>query len=134
MDVGLRQRVWRRAAGRCEYCRLPHDLDVLPFQVDHVRPIKHGGQTVFENLALSCLSCNARKGPNLTGIDPETGTVRTLFDPRNQDWDEQFHWEGARLVGLTPSARATVEVLGINAPQRIEHRQLLIAAGAWVQE
>ena len=129
MHAGLREQVWNRAAGRCEYCHVPHELDLLPFQVDHIRPIKHGGRTVLENLALSCLPCNAHKGPNLAGIDPETGSVAALFDPRRKSWAEHFQWDGPRLVGLTASARATITVLAINAPRRVAHRRLLLAAG-----
>lgn len=129
MDARLRRKVFDRAGGRCEYCRLPQELDVLPFQVDHVQPIKHGGQTDPDNLAASCLACNARKGPNLAGIDPESGEIAPLYDPRRQRWAEHFQWDGPRLVGLTPTGRATVAVLAINAPPRVEHRRLLMAAG-----
>jgi hypothetical protein len=129
MDAGLRRKVSDRADGRCEYCQLPQEFDVLPFQVDHIRPIKHGGQTLLTNLALSCFSCNVRKGPNLSGIDPQTDQVELLFNPRHDIWSEHFRWDGPRLVGLTSQARATIEVLAINAPSRIEHRGLLVAAG-----
>ena len=29
----------------------------------------------MDNLALACIDCNLHKGPNLTGIDPETNQV-----------------------------------------------------------
>ena len=59
-------------------------------QVDHVIPEKHRGPTAMENLALTCYNCNAHKGPNLTGIDPETGDVTEIFNPRTNSWDEQL--------------------------------------------
>ena len=43
--------------------------------IEHVRPRKHGGTDDGDNLALTCIDCNLRKGPNLTGIDPGTGAV-----------------------------------------------------------
>jgi hypothetical protein len=43
---------------------------------------QHGGGDDADNLALACPDCNLRKGPNLTGIDPETGAVVRLFHPR----------------------------------------------------
>jgi 5-methylcytosine-specific restriction endonuclease McrA len=50
---------------RCDYCRMPAALDPLPFQVDHIIAQQHGGQTILENLAWSCLHCNKHKGPNI---------------------------------------------------------------------
>jgi len=129
MDAALRQQVWERAEGRCEYCHLPHELDVLPFQIDHVRPVKHGGPSSPDNLALSCLTCNARKGPNLSGIDPQSDAVVRLFDPRTQVWSEHFRWDGPRLTGLTPTGRATIRTLAINDLARVEHRRLLFESG-----
>ena len=40
----IEQRVRDRAAGTCEYCRLPQAAYLLPFQVDHVIARKHGGK------------------------------------------------------------------------------------------
>jgi hypothetical protein len=34
---------------------MPTEHDPLPFQVDHITAEQHGGQTVLENLAWSCL-------------------------------------------------------------------------------
>jgi 5-methylcytosine-specific restriction endonuclease McrA len=39
------------------------------------------GLWVLENLALACIDCNLQKGPNLSGIDPETRKVTELFIP-----------------------------------------------------
>ena len=36
MDKALSRDVWRRAGAACEYCRLPHGVDPLPFQLDHI--------------------------------------------------------------------------------------------------
>jgi hypothetical protein len=129
MDARLRDQVWHRAGGRCEYCHLSQDFDVLPFQVDHVVPRKHGGPTRLENLALSCLPCNARKGPNLAGLDPESGVVVSLFNARTEAWKDHFAWNGPRLVGRTPTGRATIAVLAINETARVEQRRLLLATG-----
>jgi hypothetical protein len=42
------------------------------------------------NLALACWNCNLKKGPNLSGVDPNTGQVVALFHPRQDEWDEDF--------------------------------------------
>jgi hypothetical protein len=60
-----------------------------------------------------------------------TGRVVVLFNPRRQRWSRHFEWEGARLVGLTPCGRATIDVLNINARHRIELRELLILGGVF---
>lgn len=120
-----RQHVWERAKGLCEYCEMPQALDVLPFQVDHIRAQKHRGLTTLDNLALACLPCNAAKGPNVAGIDSETGALTPLFNPRTDVWAEHFAWNGAILEGLTAVGRVTIQVLRINDANRVELRALL---------
>ena len=73
--------------------------------------------------------CNAFKGPNLSGIDPDTRTLVPLFDPRRQEWTEHFEFRSVWLVGLTPIGRATVSVLAMNETRRLELRALLLAEG-----
>ena len=128
MSKARRQQVWERAGLQCEYCQMPHDLDVQPFQLDHIRAQKHGGPTTVGNLALSCLPCNAAKGPNVAGYDPDTDSLVPLFDPRRDAWGDHFQWEGPQLLGKTSTGRATIEVLKINTPERVEQRRLLTAA------
>lgn len=36
MNDELRQLVWNRAAGICEYCRVPQTFDPLPFGIDSI--------------------------------------------------------------------------------------------------
>ena len=76
MAKTLRERVRGRAADCCEYRHMPQQLDVQPFQIDHIRAEKHGGRTTFANLALACLPCNAFKGPNVAGYDPLTNALQ----------------------------------------------------------
>ena len=131
VDPSLRELVSRRASFRCEYCQMPIEYDPLPFQVDHIIARKHHGQTAEDNLSLSCFSCNNHKGPNIAGVDPITGEVVSLFHPRHDDWHDHFRWEGAVLVGRTPTGRATVDVLRINLPYRRAFREALIAEGVF---
>lgn len=125
----LRAQVARRSRGRCEYCHLPEDCSVLPFEIEHIIAQKHGGRTVLENLAYACRFCNAYKGANIAGIDPASNEVVPLFHPRRDAWKLHFRWNGAALVGLTPAARATVEVLRINHPEMLALRTSLLAEG-----
>jgi 5-methylcytosine-specific restriction endonuclease McrA len=82
--------VRRRAGHRCEYCRLPEEAFTRPFHIEHIVAKQHGGKTQAENLALACWYCNLKKGPNLTGIDPESATVVVLFHPRRDRWSDHF--------------------------------------------
>jgi len=129
MSARLRQRVAKRAGGRCEYCPIPEELDDLPFHIDHIIARKHGGKPTLDNLALACFNCSLFKGPNIAGIDPVSNRLTRLFHARRDHWSDHFHWDGPRLVGLTPIGRATIEVLRINLEGRQTHRRLLISAG-----
>jgi hypothetical protein len=71
------------------------------------------------------------KGLDLTGIDPASGQVERLFNPRTQTWSEHFELRGPLIVGLTPTGRTTVRVLSKNAGQRLQLRAVLIAHGLY---
>jgi len=129
MDGQTRQLVRRRANDRCEYCHLPQAGHDERFSIDHIIPIKHGGGESESNLALACLRCNLGKGANLSGIDSISGQIVSLFDPRRHVWHQHFHWNGPLLAGLTPEGRATVSVMNMNAPERVQLRQSLITEG-----
>jgi hypothetical protein len=131
MKSTLRQLVWKRANHACEYCQIPQESDLLPFEIDHVVAQKHHGATSAENLALSCYNCNSYKGSNVAGIDPTTGAITPLFHPRRDAWPDHFSWNGPMLIGLTPVGRTTIDVLKINLPERVEHRRLLIELGVF---
>jgi 5-methylcytosine-specific restriction endonuclease McrA len=92
VDKAVHKAVRARAGHRCEYCRFPETFAELPFHLDHIIALQHGGPTVPENLALACCYCNRYKGPNLSGIGPESGHVVSLFHPRQQHWDDHFAW------------------------------------------
>src|SRR5437867_11341990 len=113
MDARLQAAVRQRAQGRCEYCQFPERFTRVPFQMDHIIPEKHEGPTTLENLALSCFFCNTHKGPNLSGLDPQTRELTRLFHPRQDRWQEHFRWDGALLVVLNAFGRVTIQVLSI---------------------
>lgn len=131
MNRELLRMILAHAEERCEYCHMPTAYDPLPFQLDHIIAQQHGGETVFENLAWSCLHCNKHKGPNIAGIDPSTRQLAALFHPRRQLWDRHFRWDGPILVGRTRSARATICVLAINDFDLVAYRSELMEEGAY---
>ena len=131
MVDSLVEQVWRRAGSFCEYCRFFQDDYPIPFVIDHVIARQHGGQHVLTNLALSCLHCNAHKGPNIAGLDPRSGKLTRLFNPRRQRWNHHFRWCGQLVVGITPVGRTTVAVLAMNDPEPVRLRQALIEEGVF---
>ena len=90
ISFSLRQLVIERAQGRCEYCLIHQDFSIYTHEIDHIIAVKHGGQTLSENLALSCLPCNHYKGSDFATLDPNNGEIIRLFNPRLQVWDEHF--------------------------------------------
>lgn len=108
---------------------MPQAAHVRTFAIDHVVARQHGGPSTPDNLALACLRCNSHKGPNLAGIDPETGRMTRLFNPRSDVWADHFRWNSPYLTGLTDVGRTTIDVLTINHPDYIGLRESLILEG-----
>lgn len=126
----LRQQVYDRAGGQCEYCLTPQIVTLVTPEIDHIVARKHGGETKADNLALACTLCNKHKGSDLTSIDPVSGEITPLFHPRRQRWADHFRLEDSRIVPLTATGRVTAALLQLDRPERVAERKLLLAAGA----
>ncbi len=127
----LRRQVIERANGCCEYCLLHQDDNIFSHEIDHITAEKHYGETVLNNLSLSCLDCNRHKGSDLTSIDLQTGEVVRLFHPRLDNWDEHFRLDGARIIPLTAKGRVTVSLLQMNSDEQVAKRTELIELGRY---
>lgn len=103
----------------------------MQFTVDHIIAESLGGQTVIENLCLACWDCNLIKSNRIAALDPDTGTMVTLFHPSQQKWLDHFAWveQGAILIGTTASGRATIEALRLNRLLLVQARKRWIEAG-----
>ena len=55
-----RRRIYDKTRGRCAYCGCK--LQYKKMQVDHVKPLAHGGENREDNFLAACRSCNHRKG------------------------------------------------------------------------
>lgn len=75
--------------------------------------------------------CDRYKHARQTAVDPQTNEEVPLFHPRQQIWSEHFAWneDRTRLVGLTPTGRATVIVLAMNRPRITNLRRLWVKLG-----
>jgi hypothetical protein len=127
--TSLREAVRLRANERCEYCRRPDSSSALRFAIDHIMARQHGGTDQMENLAWACPSCNRRKGPNVAGIDPESGRVVALYNPRMDKWTDHFAFISETIISPTPVGRATIAVLGLNLAHQIDIRRSLFRDG-----
>ena len=125
MDATTRDFVRRRAADRCEYCHIPQDATpFIAFHVEHIIAKQHVDDDHDDpsGLAYACDRCNAFKGPNLSSIDPQTGDRVNVFNPRTDDWADNFAVSRGMIVGLTSIGRATARLLNMNDSRRVEMR------------
>jgi hypothetical protein len=127
----LRRQVIGIAKGCCEYCLLNAIDSFLAHEIDHIRPEKHFGKTVLNNLCYCCFDCNRHKGSDIGSYDTETDLLTPFFNPRTQNWNEHFKLEGTLIIPLTPQGRVTVLLLQLNTDDRIIKRAELIALGRY---
>jgi 5-methylcytosine-specific restriction endonuclease McrA len=125
----IRQQVSAEANHCCEYCRTSRRLIGMPLVIDHVIPQVAGGGNERTNLAAACYRCNEFKGAKTHALDPATGELVPLFNPRTQLWSVHFTWAigGSHIVGLSPTGRATVVALRLNNEYIVETRALWVA-------
>jgi hypothetical protein len=98
-------------------------LQGATFHVEHIVPRSRGGATNLDNLAWSCPGCNLRKSDRVEALDPQSGVIVPLFNPRTDRWSEHFRWQGYLLIGQTSVGRATESILELNHPRRVLIRQ-----------
>jgi hypothetical protein len=121
--------VRERAQNRCEYCQTSEWLSGQLCQIDHIVPRIKGGASAEDNLCLACVACNGYKSDQTEATDPESGQVVTLYHPRRQSWPDNFAWsaDGAQIVGLTATGRATVVALRLNRPLAVAARRVWVS-------
>ena len=127
----LKEKIRQQAKFRCGYCLRSELLIGMPMEFEHLIPLALGGQTVEENLWLSCRRCNEFKGIQIQGFDLETSENAPLFNPRTQVWSEHFSWsmDGTEVIGLTPIGRVTVNTLNLNEEIIVVTRRLWVSVG-----
>ena len=127
----VRQTVFLRAGGCCEYCASQAKFSPDSFSIEHIFPRSVGIIDDLDNLALSCQGCNNRKYIHTTAPDPITGELVALFHPRRQRWAGHFAWSDdfSLVIGLTPTGRATIEKLKLNRQSVVNLRRVLRDSG-----
>jgi hypothetical protein len=101
------------------------------FHIERIMARQHGGDDTLSNLAPACPDCNAYQGPNLTSIDPKTGDIVALYNPRQLvGWSISSCMRGPEILGPTPTGRATAKLPEMNEDRRVEMRRRLPEIGA----
>ena len=54
MLLKIKETVFSRAIGLCEYCKSPADISSQPFVIEHIIAKSKGGTSDLDNLALAC--------------------------------------------------------------------------------
>ena len=98
ISAELRRQVIRRSESRCEYCLLSVNDSFFEHEADHIIAKKHGGETSLENLALACFDCNRFKGSDIASLDPRSGELVPLFNPRTDEWQIHFSVDGGTVA------------------------------------
>lgn len=110
---------------------MPSDYAPTSFTIDHIVPESLNGLTELKNLAYACGTCNRNKYDKISYLDEITKTEVKLYHPRKNKWFHHFRWnkDETTLIGLTPTGRATINLLQINRASNINQRSLLLLVG-----
>lgn len=127
----LRQTIASLAGNRCGYCLTPQSFTAMPMHVEHIVPVMAGGTSTLDNLWLACPLCNGFKGAQTQAVDPPSGELVALFNPRQQIWSDHFAWsrDGLQIVGVSACGRATVVALRLNNALLVAARRRWVLAG-----
>ncbi len=110
---------------------MPDSEPLFPHEPDHIIALKHRGKTASDNLAYACFECNRAKGSDIASLDPATGKLTALYNPRAQRWIDHFRFNGPVIEPLTPEGRVTVALLKLNLAARVAIRDNLMREGRY---
>jgi len=128
----LVDQVWERANAHCEYCLIAIEDTYLGGEIDHIRSLKHGGESTLENLALACQPCNRYKGTDLGSISDDTDKIVRFYNPRIDRWQEHFELtSGGRIRGISETGGITAKIFRFNDYERISERLGLMEVGTY---
>jgi len=98
---------------RCGYCGVSEAESGGELDVDHFRPLLHGGADELENLVYACVTCNRFKGDYwpVTGA----GLELMLLHPQHDDLSAHLTlMSDGRLSGLMPRGWFHIQRLHLN--------------------
>ncbi len=125
----IRRLVEQRALQICEYCLAYQGYSYIKFQIEHIISLKHGGLSIPENLALSCLNCNVNKGSDI-GTVVEYDNFTRFYNPRKDHWLQHFEIsENGLILSRTYIGEATAKILNFNSIEQVIERREFIETG-----
>jgi 5-methylcytosine-specific restriction endonuclease McrA len=104
-----RRNIFARDGNRCQYCG--KSLPANQLSLDHVMPRSRGGETSWDNVVCSCVTCNTRKGGRTPleahmhlmshPAEPKTNPILAmkLSNPKYECWKD-----------FLPTASAAVDI------------------------
>ncbi|NES24476.1 MAG: HNH endonuclease [Symploca sp. SIO3E6] len=127
----IQNQIRQRANFLCEYCHASEQWQYVAFTIEHIIPLAKNGADTLDNLALACFHCNRKKSARTTAIDPQSGEEVSLFNPRQDSWNNHFIWSDDELfiIGLTSVGRTTITALALNRERVINIRAADKAVG-----
>ncbi len=105
-----------RAKHCCEYCLSQRRFSPDPFSIEHIVTFSKEGSDNLDYLALACQGCNSHKYTAVLAIDLANGNEVSLYNPRQDEWEEHFVWNDdfSLVIGISLVGRATIIKLQIN--------------------
>ena len=88
VSTAVRREIAERDRHRCAYCLSSEVLSGISLAIDHIVPVSAEGNSEPDNLCLACRSCNEFKGNQQVALDPISGELVSLFNPRQQLWSD----------------------------------------------
>ncbi|MCK9442727.1 MAG: HNH endonuclease, partial [Methanothrix sp.] len=102
-----RKNVYLRDRGKCVYCN--KNVSLSNFTFDHVIPQCDGGKTNWENVVVSCMKCNSKKGskqlskcglklkhkpyiPKLDKAAPVSLVTKIGIEISEEYWEDYIYW------------------------------------------
>lgn len=127
----IKKQVSERANGLCKYRFLPEEYSASTFELEYIHPISKGGETILENLALSCSGCNKYESHRISAVDSETKETIEFFNPRKDIGSKHFEWneDFEEIVALTVKGRVTIKSLKLNRKGLKNLRKILHLVG-----
>ena len=129
----LRRAVWARAQVAANTVSFTKQISISPTSPTMWSQCSMEARPCWKVSRSPAFPCNRRKGTNLASVDPVSGERAWLFHPRRDRWSDHFQIEGARIVGVTPTGRATVFLFQLNSDERLRVRRHLQRAGRFPQ-
>lgn len=118
----LREQIRAQFGFRCGYCGVSEAESGGELEVDHYRPVAHGGTEDASNLVYACVTCNRFKSDYWP--EAEASDDLKLLQPNVDDLPTHVAaLPDGRLAGRTPRGWFHIQRLHLNRPAQIALRK-----------